>query len=123
MEMLTLFMRRRARTSRVLESSRRRPLSMISMVTFWSGTPKRAARAGEDVSEVGEAEGLLAVSGDEEAERGGELVGGFEDAHVYAAHEDDADFAMLFGYLAEELDAVDAGDHEVEEDEGGVGGE
>jgi hypothetical protein len=33
------------------------------------------------------------VSGDEEAERAGELVGGFEDALAYAAHEDDADFA------------------------------
>ena len=73
--------------------------------------------------ELGDSEGLVEMAYDGEAEGDGPLFGGLEDALVGAAHKDDSGVAAALAEDAEELDAVDVGHDEVEEDQGGVGGE
>jgi hypothetical protein len=66
---------------------------------------------------IADTEWLVQAADDVEAQRGCELFGTLNYASSNAAHENNADFAVLIGELSQDFNAVGIGHDEVEEDQ------
>src|SRR4029079_17275658 len=70
------------------------------------GGPIRSEVCGEHLLQLRDGEWLLEVSDDGKAKGLSQLLRGFDDADIDAAHQDDAGLAVTLAEKAEDLDAV-----------------
>jgi hypothetical protein len=75
----------------------------------------------EQAFELAQTEGLVQVADDGETVHAAKLLRSLDDALADAAHEDDGGAALLLAQESEELDSVDVGHEQIDENEGGVG--